>query len=163
MALFAPLGGTSVAASPLIGTHQLKDGAVTSSKIGHHQVKTGNIANNAVTSAKVADGSLTAADVAPNTFLPANGTAANSKNLGGRPSTDYMQGRGGMVFNRITVPAGQSQLLLSFGFGDLIGKCAAGGIPQVAYQSDVSSVNLVDWVTDYGSRRAPRPSTPRAA
>ncbi|HWK16799.1 MAG TPA: hypothetical protein VNR66_05035 [Solirubrobacteraceae bacterium] len=150
VALFAALGGTSVAASLLIGTHQLKDGAVTSSKIGHHQVKTGNIANNAVTSAKVADGSLTAADVAPNTFLGANGTANNSTKLGGRPSTDYMLGRGGMFFNRITVPAGQSRLLLSFGFGDLIGKCAAGGVPQVEYQSDVSSVNLVDWVTDYG-------------
>ncbi len=131
------------------------------SKIGHRQVrsgnlalgavKTGNIADNAVTSAKVADGSLTAADVASNTFLPANGTANSSTDLCGRPSTDYMLGRGGVFFSRITVPAGQSQLLISFGFGDLIGRCAAGGVPQVEYQSDVSSVNLVDWVTDYGS------------
>ena len=56
-----------------------------------------------------------------------------------------------MFANRITVPAGQSQLLLGLGFGDLIGKCAAGGIPQIEYQSNVTSVNLVDWVTDYGA------------
>lgn len=46
------------------------------------------------------------------------------------------------------MPANSSSLIVSFAFGDLIGKCAAGGVPQVQYGSHV---NLVDWVTDYGS------------
>jgi hypothetical protein len=48
VALFAALGGTSVAASLLIGTNQPKDGAVTSSKIGHRQARSGNLALGAV-------------------------------------------------------------------------------------------------------------------
>ncbi len=159
--LFTALGGTSLAASFLIGTHQIKDRAVTSSKIGTHQVRSGNLdlgavtspnlADNSVSSSKVADGSLTAADVAPDTFLAAHGTADNSTKLGNRPSSDYLQGQGSMFMNRITVPAGQTQLLISFGFGDVLGKCAAGGVPELEYQSDVSQVNLVDWVTNYGN------------
>ncbi|HEY8762901.1 MAG TPA: hypothetical protein VIM18_01800 [Solirubrobacteraceae bacterium] len=160
-ALFTALGGTSLAASLLIGTKQIKNGAVTSSKIGADQVrnrnlapaavKSGTLADNSVTSSKLADGSVTSADVAPNTFLPANGTADNSSQLGGHPSGDFLLGRGGMFVNRVSIPAGQTQLLISLGFGELIGKCAAGGVPQVEYQSDVDSVNLVDSVTDYGS------------
>jgi hypothetical protein len=160
-ALFSALGGTSFAASLLVGTQQIKNGAVTSSKIGAKQVrnrnlapeavKSGTLAEDSVTSSKVADGTLTSADVAPNTFLPANGTADNATQLGGHPAGDFLLGRGGMFFNRVSIPAGQTQLLISLGFGDLIGKCASGGVPQVEYQSDVSSVNLVDSVTDYGS------------
>jgi hypothetical protein len=160
-ALFSALGGTSFAASLLIGTQQIKNGAVTSSKIGAQQVrnhnlapgavKSGTLAQDSVNSSKVADGSLKSADVAPNTFLPATGTAANAAQLGGHPAGDFVLGRGGMFFNRVSIPAGQTQLLISLGFGDLIGKCAAGGVPQVEYQSNVSSVNLVDSVTDYGS------------
>jgi hypothetical protein len=181
IALFTALGGTSLATSFLIGTKQIKPGAITSGKIGTGQVRTRNLADsavttskladsavttsklagnavtssklagNSVTSSKVANGSLTAADVAPKTFLAADGTAANSDKLGNRPAGDFLLGRGQMYFNRVSVPAGQSQLLVSFGFGDLIGKCAAGGVPQVEFQSDVTSVNLVDWVTNFGS------------
>jgi hypothetical protein len=129
--LFIALGGTSLAATGLIGTNQIKNGAITTPKIHN--------------------GAVTASKVAPNTFLPANGTAQNASALGNHPSGDFLLGRGGMFANRITVPAGQSQLLLGLGFGDLIGKCAAGGVPQIEYQSNVTSVNLVDWVTDYGS------------
>jgi hypothetical protein len=159
--LFTALGGTSLAASLLIGTQQIKNGAVTSSKIGARQVRNRNLApgsvksatlaDNSVSSSKIADGSVTSADVAPNTFLPAHGTADNASQLGNRPSGDFLLGRGGMFVNRVRIPAGQTQLLISLGFGDLIGKCAAGGVPQVEYQSNVNSVNLVDSVTDFGS------------
>lgn len=140
LALFAALGGTSVAAF-MVGTNQIKNGAVTNSKLGA----------NAVTSSRVKDGSLTAADIAPNTFLPAHATATNSDSLGNRPAGDYLLGRGQMFVNRVEVPAGQSALILSGAFGDLVGNCAPGGIPQVQYISHTSQVNLVDWVTDYGS------------
>jgi hypothetical protein len=130
-ALFVALGGTSLAATGLIGTNQIKNGAVTT--------------------AKIHSGAVTLSKVAPNTFLQANGTAHNADALGNHPSGDYLLGRGQMYYHRVTVPAGQSALILSFGFGDLIGKCAPGGVPQTEYQSNVNRVNLVDWVTDYGS------------
>jgi hypothetical protein len=151
LALFVALGGTSLAASGLIGTNQIKPGAVTSSKIATQGVRNVNLHANSVTSSKVADHSLTASDIAPNTFLPANGTAQNSDALGNHPAGDFLLGRGGMFANRIKIPAGQSQLLLGLGFGDLIGKCAAGGVPQIEYQSNINSVNLVDSVTNFGS------------
>jgi hypothetical protein len=151
LALFAAFGGTSLAASLLIGTNQIQDGAVTSSKIGTHQVHSRNLGSGAVKTDALADNSVTSSKVAPNTFLAANGTANNSLQLGGHPSGDFLQGRGGMFVNRVSVPAGQTRLLISLGFGDLIGKCAAGGVPQTEYQSNVTSVNLVDWVTDYGN------------
>jgi hypothetical protein len=150
-ALFAALGGTSLAASLLIGTQQIKNGAVTSSKIATAQVRSNNLAPGSVKTSKLADASVTASKVAPNTFLPANGTASNSLALGNHPAGDFLLGRGGMFVNRVSVPAGQTRLLISLGFGDLIGKCAAGGVPQTEYQSNVDSVNLVDSVTDYGT------------
>jgi hypothetical protein len=131
LALFVALGGTSLAASGLIGTSQIKNGAITTSKIH--------------------SGAVTASKVAPNTFLPADGTALNANKLGNHPSGDFLLGQGSMFANRIFVPAGHSQLLLGLGFGDLIGKCAAGGIPQIEYQSNVNAVNLVDTVTNFGS------------
>ena len=152
VALFAALGGTSVAASLLIGTNQIKDNAVTTSKLADkHSVTTSRLADSSVTSSKVANGSLTGSDVAPNTFLAADGTATNSDKLGNHPSDDFMLGRGQMFVNRVQVPANSSSLIVSFAFGDLVGKCAAGGVPQVQYVSHVNQVNLVDWVTDYGS------------
>jgi hypothetical protein len=161
MALFAALGGTSLAASGLIGTNQIKsnavttrklaDGAVTTNKLAHHAVVTSRLADGAVNSSKVANGSLTSADVAPNTFLAAGGTAANANRLGNRSAGDYLLGNGQMFVNRVQVPVGQSALIVSFGYGDLVGKCASGGVPQTEYVSHTSQVNLVDWVTDYGS------------
>lgn len=139
--LFTALGGTSMAASLLIGTHQIKNHAVTASKL----------APNSVNSSKVADGSLQGSDIAPNTFLPADGSAINALKLGNRPASDFMLGQGSMFMNRIQIPAGRSQLILSFGFGDLVGVCAAGGNPEVEYVSNTSSVNLVDSETDFGS------------
>jgi hypothetical protein len=131
VALFVALGGTSLAAAGLIGTNQIKNGAVTT--------------------AKLHSAAVTASKVAPNTFLPATGTAQNADSLGNHPASDYLLGRGQMYYHRVQVPAGQTALILSVGFGDLLGKCAAGGVPQTEYQSNVSSVNLVDSVTNYGS------------
>ena len=159
LALFAALGGTSLAASGLIGTNQIKnnavttskiaDGAVTTGKLAHHAVVTSKLADNAINSSKVANGSLTSSDIAPNTFLAANGTATNADNLGNRPAGDYLLGRGQMFVNRVQVPVGQSALIVSFGYGDLVGKCATGGVPQTEYISHVNQVNLVDWATNY--------------
>jgi hypothetical protein len=171
VALFAALGGTSLATSLLIGTNQIQHGAVTSGKIGAGQVRTRNLADGSVTSSKLAgnavdsskvadhsltgndivDHSLTGNDIARNTFLPIDGTASNSLKLGNHPSGDFLLGRGGMFVNRVSIPAGQTQLLISLGFGDISGKCAAGGVPQIEYTSNVNSVNLVDWVTNYGA------------
>ncbi len=150
MALFAALAGTSVAAF-MVGTNQIKNGAVTTSKLADHAVTSSKLADSSVSSSKVADGSLKGSDVAPHTFLPADGTATNADHLGNRPASDFLLGSGQMFVNRVQVPAGQSALILSGAFGDLVGKCAAGGVPQVQYVSHTSQVNLVDWVTNYGS------------
>jgi hypothetical protein len=140
LALFVSLSGAAVAAT-MIGTNQIKDGAVTKAKI----------ASNAVTSAKVKDGSLTSADIAPNTFLGATATANDSSELGGKPANAFVQGTGNMVANRIQINAGQTRILMSLGFGYVQGNCKAGGVPQLEYVSESPSVNLVDWLTNYGS------------
>jgi hypothetical protein len=163
-ALFVSLGGTAFAVSQ-IGTRQIKNGAVTTkklrngavtgSKLASNAVATSQLADNAVTSSKVKDGSLTAADVAANTFLAANGTAANSMQLGGLPAGQYVQGRGSQVFRRVQLAAGSAPFsFLSLGFGTIQGTCDAGGVPKIRFVSNVAAVNLIDWVTDYGTPHA---------
>jgi hypothetical protein len=150
LALFAALAGTSVAAF-MVGTNQIKNGAVTKRKLADGSVSKSKLALNSVTSSRVADGSLKGSDIAPGTFLSAGGTATNADRLGNRAASEYMLGSGQMFVNRVQVPAGRSSLIVSTNVGDLVGKCAAGGVPQVQYVSHTSQVNLVDWVTNYGS------------
>jgi hypothetical protein len=150
VALFAALGGTSWASGTLIGSSQIANGAVTSAKIGHHQVKTANLASGAVTSSKLAPGSVTSTAVAPNTFLAANGTAADSNELGGKPASDYVQGGGSVTGNSFELSSGQSRLLVNLGVGYVDGNCLAGGKPQLSYTAEVAPVNLIDWSTTFG-------------
>jgi len=150
VALFAALGGTSWASGMLIGTNQIANGAVTSAKIGHHQVKAANLANGAVTSAKLAPGSVTSTAVLPNTFLAADGTAADSNQLGGKPASDYVQGGGSVMSNSFELSSGQSRLLVSLGLGYVDGNCLAGGKPQLSYTAEVAPLNLIDWSTTFG-------------
>ena len=105
------------------------DGTLPSEVIRESSIGGVHVTDGSSTSADIGNGSLTAADIAPNTFLAA--------------ST--------MVINRISVPAGQTARLLSLGFGHIQGICAAGGAPQLSYVSDVPSVNLVDWSTNFGN------------
>jgi len=165
-ALFVALGGPAWAGS-LIGTGQIRNGAITSQKIGHHQVKsanlaagavkTSNIAAGAVTAAQVKRGSLTAADVAPGTFLGTASQAEDSKDLGGKPASDYLvsagglSGSSGMVSNSITVAAGVTAPLLNLGIAVLNGGCGATGVPTLTLVSEVPSLSLVDWATSSGA------------
>jgi hypothetical protein len=147
-ALFVALGGPAWAGS-LIGTSQIRNGAITSNKIGRHQVKTANIADGAVTATQVKRASLTAADVAPGAFLAADGRAQDSKALGGKPATDYLTGAGGvtgaggMVDSRISVPIGQTAQVLNLGIALVKGNCSATGAPTLTYVSEVTSVSVV--------------------
>lgn len=150
VALFTALGGTSWASGMLIGTSQIANRAVTSAKIGHHQVKAFNLASGAVTSSKLAPGSVTSTAVAPNTFLAANGTAADSNQLGGKPASDYVQGGGNVASNSFELSSGQSRLLVSLGLGYVDGNCLAGGKPQLSYTAEVAPLNLIDWSTTFG-------------
>src|SRR5262249_2863787 len=88
-ALFVALGGTAVAVTQ-IGTNQIQNGAVTNPKLANGSVGSKKLIDNSVTGSKVKDHSLTAADVAPNTYLPANGTAADSNRLGGLLPADFI-------------------------------------------------------------------------
>ncbi len=147
-ALFVALGGTALAVSQ-IGTNQIKNGAVTTSKLhakavtngklGKNAVGNGKIANNAVTGSKVKDGSLTSADVAPNTFLAANGTAADSARLGGLLPADFVQGVGVMTDRRIVVPETTATVFLNTLFGTFTGNCSAAGHPSVTWRPTVSN------------------------
>jgi hypothetical protein len=142
---------TQKLADGAVATQQLGNAAVTTQKLANNAVTTQSLADNAVTSAKVANGSLTASDIAPNTFLAANGTAVDSTKLGGLPANQYVQGRGSLVFRRVQLPAGSAPFtFLSVGFGHIQGVCDAGGIPHIRYVSDVNSVNLIDWVSNFG-------------
>ena len=147
-ALFVALGGTALAVTQ-IGTDQIKNGAVTTSKLhnkavtnaklGKGSVGNGKIANNAVTGSKVKDGSLTASDVAPNTFLAANGTAADSSRLGGLLPADFVQGVGVMTDRRIVVPESGATQFLNTLFGTFTGNCSAAGKPSVTWTPTVSN------------------------
>jgi hypothetical protein len=150
VALFAALGGTSWAAGSLIGSNQIQNGAITTPKLAHGAVTSGKLATGAVTSSKLAPGSVTSTAVAPNTFLAANGTAADSNELGGKPGSDYVQGGGSVASNSFELSSGQSRLLVNLGVGYVDGNCLAGGKPQLSYTAEVAPVNLIDWSTTFG-------------
>jgi hypothetical protein len=150
-ALFVALGGPAWAAGMINGS-QIKNGSITSEKIGRGQIKTVNLAAGAVTAAKVAHGSLTAGDVAPNTFLKANGTAANAAELGGLPASRFVQGSGTMIQRRIEVPVGTTdQFLLDVGLGEVDGSCPTGGKPEVSFTAEAQPLDLIEWGTTWSS------------
>jgi hypothetical protein len=171
IALFVALGGSALAISQ-IGTSQIQNGAVTTpklangavttrklannavtnSKLANNAVTNSKIANNAVTGAKVADGSLTASDIAANTFLAANGTAADSSRLGGLLPTDFVQGVGIMEDRRIVVSAGTSgAVFLNTLFGSFTGNCSAGNQPSVSWSPTVSNAEYAANVLVFGA------------
>ena len=175
LALFITLGGPAWAAK-LVSGAELKNGSITSAKIGKGQIKNANLATNAVTGAKVAAGSLTAANIAPKTFLAANGTATNSAELGGVPASGYLtssgtaansnklggvaasgfvQGSGNMLQNWIVVPAGSSNVfLMDVGLGEVDASCVASSpepLPEVTFTAEAQPVNFVEWGTTYQS------------
>jgi hypothetical protein len=161
VALFVALGGTALAVSK-IGSSQIKNGAVTSTKlhaaavtsakIKAGAVTTAAIADNAVTSSKVADGSLTAGDVAPNTFLPATATAADSSKLGGLPPSSYVSGQGKLRSARLVLDMGSPDTeFLDLGFGHLSGLCDASGHAKIRFHADLSIDNVMAWPTNPGA------------
>lgn len=138
--LAGPSWGNRSAPSGQVGTSGIRNGAVTKPKIAAHAVTTSKLATGSVTASKVRNGSLTATDVAPNTFLPSNGEAANSQELQGRPATDFVQGDGQMLANAASVVDGNSSpTLLSFGFGKVVANCNLSGIPTISYVSQQTS------------------------
>ena len=165
------LGGTALAVTQ-IGTKQIRNGAVTTSKIkkgavtgsklaggavgssalANGAVSASKLAGDAVDSSKVRDGSLRATDVAPNTFLPANGTAADSQKLGGLPANQYVQGLGFAPVGRHVVPAGAGGItIFATGFGTFSGACS-NAVPTVSYAPDRNGENFEATVTsDSGS------------
>jgi hypothetical protein len=149
-------------ANNAVASSQLADGAVWSSKLGADAVANGNLAagavsttsltNDAVTSAKVADGSRTVGDVAPNTFLAAGGTAANSSELGGEPAGAFVSGSGRVVSDRLVLSAGQGPTtLLELGFGQIDATGASGSISQLSFVAELPVDNMIAWTTTSGS------------
>lgn len=151
VALFVALGGSALAVTQ-IGTSQIKNNAVTSSKLANNAVSNKKVAGNAITSAKVKDKSLKASDIAPNTFLAANGKAADSAQLGGNPPSAYIQGSGRTVSSRVTATAGAAPVeLLDLGFGQIDGSCSSTDHPSLRYLTNVNNVEVVDWATAFPS------------
>jgi hypothetical protein len=143
---------TGTIAAGAVTTGTIAAGAVTTGKIAAGAVTSGQLGANSVNSGKVADGSLTASDIAPNTFLPTNATAANSNELGGKSASSYVQGQGFVLLNRITVPAGTSdQFLLDVGLGEIDGTCLTGAKPEVSFTSEVQDPNFIEWGTTFGT------------
>jgi hypothetical protein len=136
-----------------VNTGDLADSAVTTNNLADGAVTTGKLADNAVTSAKVLDGSLTAGDVAANTFLAANGTAADSSKLGGQPASAFVAGSGHEVSKRLSLPSGQSAELLELDFGHIEASCA-GSVPTLTFTADLPVDNVVAWSTKAPSSSA---------
>jgi hypothetical protein len=65
-ALFMSMGGVGVAATGLIGTSQIRNGAVTFNKIAPNSVGRVRLANGGVVSSKIAHGAVTYQDIQPN-------------------------------------------------------------------------------------------------
>jgi hypothetical protein len=138
-----PTWASKPAGKKKIGTSQLKDNAVTTSKI----------ANGAVTSGKVRNGSLTANDVAPNTFLPSNGTAADSNKLGGQPASGYVQGTGGVTYNQVSASTTESPQILGFTFGKITGSCSSSH-PEFNFVDEQSPVNVITTTVTFSNTGA---------
>jgi hypothetical protein len=150
--LFVALGGTALAVTQ-IGTSQIKNGAVTTSKLHAKAVTNGKLGANSVGTGKIKNGAVTAAKVAPNTFLPINGTAANATNavnatnaataanasrLGGLLPGDYLQGLGATTVRRLVVPVNVTLDLFNAGFGGFVATCSATDQPSVTWTPTVS-------------------------
>ena len=141
---------TSKLGNQAVGTTQLAAGSVTASQLAAGSVTATSLAPNSVSSASVIDGSLTASDVASNTFLPANGTATDSNELGGNPPSAFIKGKGNVLLNRISVASGVSgQFLLDVGLGEVDGNCLAGAKPELSFTSEVNDPTFVEWGTTF--------------
>jgi hypothetical protein len=179
-ALFVALGGTAWAVTQ-IGTNQIKNnavtssklhnGAVTSSKLATNSVSTVKIANSAVTTAKIANsavtnsqlannsvstskiqnGAVTASQVAPNTFLPATGTAADSARLGDLLPADFINGVGFTENRRLVVPENGSTPLFGAGFGAFSANCSASGDSSVTWTPTVADAEYLADVQIFGA------------
>jgi hypothetical protein len=147
-ALFIALGGTAVAVTQ-IGTSQIAKNAITNSKLANNSVSNSKLRNNSVSNSKLRNNSVstskiqpaavTATQVAPNTFLAANGTAANSLELAGLPASDWLQGTGGLDSRRLVVGSGASnQLMFQAGFGEFSASCTSNQ-PTITWTPTVSN------------------------
>jgi hypothetical protein len=143
MIAFEVPGWASKPPGKKVGTSRLKDHAVTTSKI----------ANGAVTSTKVRNGSLTAGDVAPNTFLPSNGTASDSDKLGGQPASGYMQGTGAVTYEQVSASPTQSPQILNLGFGKITGSCSSSH-PTFNFVDEASPVNVITTTVTFSNTGA---------
>ena len=158
------LAGSAVTSSKLanaaVGTRALANGAVTASTLGAGAVGTsqlassavanGNLANDAVTSAKVQDGSLTSSDIAPSTFLAANGTAVNSQQLGGLTAAGFIRGTGRWVSDRVVVPAGGTAPILELNFAFIQGTCP-GSVPTQSIIAELPLENALYTAINFGN------------
>jgi hypothetical protein len=148
--LFVALGGTALAVTQ-IGTSQIKNGAVTTSKLHAKAVTNGKLGANSVGTGKIKNGAVTAAKVAPNTFLPIDGTAENATNavnatnaanasrLGGLLPADYLGGLGAETVRRLVVPVNTTLDMFNAGFGGYVATCSAGDQPSVTWTPTVSN------------------------
>jgi hypothetical protein len=175
-ALFVALGGTALAVTQ-IGTDQIQDsavrssklhngavtnsklarGSISNSKLRNNSVSTSNIQDNAVSTSKIQDNAVTASKVAPNTFLPATGTAVNSTELGGLSAADFVGGSGGLNSRRLVVPSGGTgQQLFTIGFGSFSASCTANK-PTVTWTAGVAKAEY--FVELFPSAGAPTQTT----
>jgi len=147
-------------ASGAVTTGNIAPGAVTAGTIANQAVGTsklaggavanGNLANDAVTSDKVKDGSLTSTDVAPNTFLAANGTAVNSAQLDGLGPSEFVRGKARFMSARVVVPAGQSREVLELNFAHIEGTCSGGSVPTQSIVAELDLENAFYTAIDFG-------------
>jgi hypothetical protein len=105
VALFMALGGVSYAATTMIGTKEIRNGAVTAPKLKKEAVTTAKIKVDAVTGAKVKESSLSqvpsAASAKQADAANSANVAANAENLGGIPAAAFGSG---IVGAAITAP-----------------------------------------------------------
>jgi hypothetical protein len=110
LALFVALGGTAVAAKPLLTGADVQDGSLSGA----------DVQDNSLSGADVQDNSLTGSDVLESSL----GTVPDADTLDGIDSADFVQGRGTLLTNRLVfVPQATKTLLDIPGLGTVQATC----------------------------------------
>jgi hypothetical protein len=119
IALFVALGGTAFSLGRhSVGTKQLRNNAITSSKIKNHAVTRKKLARNAVGPAQIAADAITGDKVVESTLGQVPSAALADK----AESVDKY-----VPFGIVSASGGESRTLVSYGPFSLIGKCAIEG------------------------------------
>jgi hypothetical protein len=152
IALFVAIGGISWAAAT-IGTDDIKNGAVTKSKIHKKAVAKKKIKNNAVTTKKIADNAVNGDKVDEST-LGTVPSATNADQLGGIAASDYST----RIFARVQYNSPTPSLISSSPGVSTNGEGAIG-FPRIIFPRSVDGCAVIGGASSGAGTQIVRRST----